>query len=175
MLRDRVPAALDAAVEQQPRLDPRRARDERLQRALELVASDFREKAEMAEIDAEQRHVRARMRDGARRIEQRAVAAERDDHVDLSGDFRPRRGRPARAERCGRAALTRQRPAPHYVAPLSADNAPGKRQPATKANAAGVIQEGRQRSQATGLADCRRHSGHSTTQGALQSTSRPRA
>ncbi len=57
--------------------------DDRFERGVELVDADLGEEPEAAEIDAEDRHVAARLRDSRRHAEQRAVAAHDDDQIDM--------------------------------------------------------------------------------------------
>ena len=64
---------------------------------------DLGQESEPAEIDAEDRSVGRRVRDGAGRPEQRAVAAEGDDHVGVAGRAR-RAGRSASGSPMPRAA-----------------------------------------------------------------------
>ena len=94
----------DPAREQQPRFDRGLAGHEPIERRRAFRAADLRQESEPPEIDAEQRRVVRRMRDGAGGIEQRAVAAERDHHVASRG--RVARGAPSAI---GRRARRRRR------------------------------------------------------------------
>ena len=117
-------AAHHAPLQQQPRLDRRPSRHQRLERRLEIGAADFRQEPEVPEVDAEERRVFVRMDDGAGGAEERAVAAERDDDVDVARQRVARGGGPssreagalrrcrARAPACSRGDAARPRPRP---------------------------------------------------------------
>jgi hypothetical protein len=65
----------------QPRVHPRAAGQQRLERFGHLGPADVGQEAEPAEVHADERHVTRRVRDRARRVEQRSVAAEGNDDV----------------------------------------------------------------------------------------------
>ena len=67
----------------QAAFDPRRSRDERVERRRQFRAADLRQKAEAPEIDAEHRRARGGR---ARDREERAVPAQHEDEVDLAGN-----------------------------------------------------------------------------------------
>ena len=67
------------------------AREDRIDRVEHVLGGDVGEKTESAAIDPEQRH--AALRDVPRRVQQGAVAADRDDEVDVLSELRLRDGR----------------------------------------------------------------------------------
>ena len=95
--------------------DVRAPAERRVERAIKLGERHFGEEAEAAEIHAEDRNGRPRFADAIGHPEQRAVAAEHEDHVDLVDerallhDAAPRpgnhQGRGRRFEHGGDAAL----------------------------------------------------------------------
>ena len=84
-------SGLHRHVQHHPLFGLRGAVDGAFERRKDLRQRHLGEKPEAAEVDAENRNVGVRLRDAAGRAEQRAVATEHDDHVDLA-----RAGRPCR-------------------------------------------------------------------------------
>ena len=86
-------AAQDAALEGHPLVDRVVAVDDAAPGRLELARLDLRQEPDLAEVDAEERHVD--LDDGTRGAQERAVAAEDDQHIgrrELADERR--RGRP---------------------------------------------------------------------------------
>src|SRR5205814_338931 len=79
-----------------PVFDRRGSRQRTFERWIQFGQGDFGEEAEAAEIDAEEGDVRSGGADAVGHREERAIAAEHDDHVDALDDpvlFRDRVGR----------------------------------------------------------------------------------
>ena len=101
---------VDANVQHHALFDLRRAVHGGFQRRKDLRQRHLGQESQAAEIDAEDRDVRLGLRDAAGRAEQRAVAAQDDDHLDhagkliLSSDVVPRR-RAGRAGERGRVRV----------------------------------------------------------------------
>ena len=81
------PPRIVVDAQHHPLLDARLAVERRFERRVQLGQRHLGQEAEAAEVDAENRNVDARRADAVGHRQQRAVAAEHDDHVDV-GDQR---------------------------------------------------------------------------------------
>ena len=71
---------VDRPAQRHPVLEAEAALDDPTEQLLELVGLGLREEADLAEVDAHDRHLR--LGDGAGGPQERAVAAEHDEDVD---------------------------------------------------------------------------------------------
>ena len=81
----RAAAAPEASGEHEPALGEVVAGEDRVERVEHVLGRHVRQEAQAAAVDADERHV-ARG-DVARGVQQRAVAADRDDQVGFGGDL----------------------------------------------------------------------------------------
>ena len=98
MVRERLASPGHSTREHLPRFRLAASGDDRVERRGHLGAADLGQKPQMAEVDTEQRRVGRRVRDGARGLEQRAVAAKRHDDIDRGRQCLFRRRPPAMSE-----------------------------------------------------------------------------
>src|SRR5581483_9163413 len=89
-VRDMLAVALDARAQHEALLDVIIAREDALERGVDVLETDFSQEAQAAQVDAQDRH--GALLDEPRGVEHRAVAAEHDHEVGLAGHLRLRIG-----------------------------------------------------------------------------------
>ena len=98
VLGSRLAGAFDDRSQHQARLDRRRAGQRGLERRVQLVVGDLRHEPEAAEVHAEDRDLQSGLGRPVGHAEQRAVAPEQQDEIDVPGQVVARD--PAEARGC---------------------------------------------------------------------------